>query len=97
MGLAAAWLNGAQIGYRCIDCAAAYQNELEIGVALREIVASGFIRREDLFIISKLPPECHNMQDVRARLEVCVCGRLHRATPPRNPCASCSSAMSTCT
>ena len=59
-----------QLGYHLIDCAAAYSNELEIGVALREVMASGIVRREDLFVVSKLPPEFHNMQDVQVRLEV---------------------------
>lgn len=37
-------------GYRSIDCAAIYRNEASVGIALKE---SG-IRREDLFITSKL-------------------------------------------
>jgi len=43
------------IGYRHIDCAAAYENEKEIGEALKEIFASGKVKREDLWVTSKLP------------------------------------------
>ncbi|CAM0883564.1 unnamed protein product [Alopecurus aequalis] len=41
-------------GYRHIDCAPLYKNEKEIGVALKKIVDDGLVRREDLFITSKI-------------------------------------------
>jgi len=42
------------IGYRHIDCASAYDNQKEIGHALHEVFAEGKIKREDIFITSKL-------------------------------------------
>ena len=46
-------------GYRHIDTAAIYRNEVEIGEALSEIFKSGELKREDLFITSKLWNDAH--------------------------------------
>ncbi|KAL6079677.1 Aldo-keto reductase family 4 member C10 [Balamuthia mandrillaris] len=57
-------------GYRHIDCASIYFNEDEVGRALHELFSSGHsIRREDLFITSKLWNDCHKKEHVR---EACL-------------------------
>ncbi|XP_049632266.1 aldo-keto reductase family 1 member C15-like isoform X2 [Suncus etruscus] len=42
------------VGYRHIDAAYFYQNEEEVGAAIREKIADGTVRREDLFYTTKL-------------------------------------------
>ncbi|XP_063931790.1 aldo-keto reductase family 1 member A1-like [Zophobas morio] len=44
-----------QLGYRHIDTAAAYENENAIGRVLKQWISSGKLKREDLFITTKLP------------------------------------------
>lgn len=58
-----------KIGYRHIDCASIYGNEAEIGQALHDAVREGDIKREELFITSKLWNDAHAPEDVRPALE----------------------------
>ncbi|XP_012539612.2 uncharacterized protein LOC105838526 [Monomorium pharaonis] len=48
-----------ELGYRHIDTASFYDNEKEIGEAIREVIKDGKVAREDLFITTKLWNNCH--------------------------------------
>jgi diketogulonate reductase-like aldo/keto reductase len=47
-------LQALKLGYRHFDCAADYKNEKELGVALAEGIAQGLVKREELFITTKV-------------------------------------------
>ena len=55
----------AAVGYRHFDCASVYGNEPEIGASCEEILRGG-IRRNDLWITSKLWNDKHGEDDVIA-------------------------------
>ena len=46
------------VGYRHIDCAFVFGNEAGIGAAIQEKIDEGAVRREDLFITSKVGRMC---------------------------------------
>ena len=55
----------AAVGYRHFDCASVYENEAEVGASLQEIIQGG-VRREELWITSKLWNDKHGENDVIA-------------------------------
>ncbi|HEY0071274.1 MAG TPA: aldo/keto reductase [Chloroflexia bacterium] len=61
--VAAAVLGAAEVGYRHFDCAAVYGNEALIGESLAAIMAGG-LRREELWVTSKLWNDKHDPADV---------------------------------
>ncbi|XP_014273415.1 1,5-anhydro-D-fructose reductase [Halyomorpha halys] len=51
-------------GYRHFDTAFRYNNEADIGRSLKKIFESGKIKREELFIVTKLPHHGNRREDV---------------------------------
>lgn len=56
-------------GYRQIDCAQIYGNEKEIGQALQDAFKDGLVKREELWVTSKLWNNAHAAGDVLPALK----------------------------
>lgn len=61
--IAQAVVGAARVGYRHFDCASVYGNEHAVGPALRQVMADG-VRREELWVTSKLWNDKHGEDDV---------------------------------
>ncbi len=66
--IAEAVRGAAAVGYRHFDCASVYGNERLIGQAFRDILRGG-VRREDLWVTSKLWNDKHAPRDVAPACE----------------------------
>ncbi|XP_003786886.1 aldo-keto reductase family 1 member C3 homolog [Otolemur garnettii] len=58
-----------EAGFRHIDSAHLYNNEEQVGLAIRSKIADGSVRREDIFYTSKLWSTFHRPEWVRPALE----------------------------
>ncbi len=58
-----------EVGFRHIDCAERYQNEDKVGVAIQEVLKAGKVRREDIFITTKLWNTNHRPERVGPAFE----------------------------
>lgn len=56
-------------GYRHIDCAAIYGNENEVGEGIKQAIDEGIVKREDLWVTSKLWNDAHKKDDVKPALK----------------------------
>jgi len=54
------------MGYRHIDCASVYGNEKEIGQVLTKLISEGLVKREELWITSKVWNNMHGDEQVLA-------------------------------
>ena len=48
-----------KLGYRHLDCAWCYNNEVDVGRAIADELRAGTVKREKLFVTSKLWNCCH--------------------------------------
>lgn len=53
-------------GYRHLDCACDYGNEIEVGQGIQKAISDGLCKREDLWITSKLWNTYHSSEHVQA-------------------------------
>jgi len=53
-----------EAGYRLLDCACDYGNEVQVGQGIKRAIESGLVTREELFITSKLWNTYHHKEHV---------------------------------
>src|SRR5947209_16172694 len=61
-----------EIGFRHLDAAERYRNEAEVGAALTELFAAGTVRRDELFVTTKLWNNNHRPERVKPALQASV-------------------------
>ncbi|AGC67131.1 2,5-diketo-D-gluconic acid reductase A [Thermoclostridium stercorarium subsp. stercorarium DSM 8532] len=65
--VAKAVYGAVKFGYRLIDCAQVYQNEAQIGEVLEQLMREKVVKREELFIISKVWNDMHDKVHIACR------------------------------
>src|SRR5271168_2100727 len=58
-----------ETGFRHLDCAERYRNEKAVGEALQEVLQGGAVKRQDLFIGTKLWNTNHRPERVKPAFE----------------------------
>src|SRR6201999_4257776 len=58
-----------EAGFRHLDAAERYRNEAEVGAALTELLADGTVRRDELFVTTKLWNNNHRPERVESALQ----------------------------
>jgi diketogulonate reductase-like aldo/keto reductase len=58
-----------EVGFRHLDAAERYRNEAQVGAALKGLFADGTVRREDLFVTTKLWNNNHRPERVKPALQ----------------------------
>ena len=58
-----------EVGFRQLDASERYRNETEVGEAMQEVFRAGQIRREDVFIATKLWNNNHRPERVKPAFE----------------------------
>jgi len=58
-----------EAGFRCLDTAERYRTEKEVGEAMEEVFKAGTIKREDVFVVTKLWNTNHRPERVKSAFE----------------------------
>lgn len=62
-------IEAVKVGYRLIDTAQAYGNEEMVGAGIKAVIDEGIVKREELFITTKVWFRCFETEDCRKSLD----------------------------
>ena len=65
--------NSIKHGVRLIDTASKYENEVEVGRGIKRAIDEGIVKREDLFVITKMWP------DEKEKIAIILCRFILRS------------------